>query len=388
MRGIAAVVVVLFHTSLVAQPSLETSKTGDVWWWIADSPLKLATAGAEAVLIFFVLSGLVVAIPAFRTGFSWLKYYPSRIIRLYVPSIAALAFGALLIILVPRAASAVTKGFWAYDTNARSVPPLTLLADFSLFKAGNGVDNVLWSLRWEVIFSLLLPLFVFLAVKVRRFWIVAIALCLAVTATGTGAHLDPRLYLPVFFIGTLMALHLTEIQDWSRQRSRGFWISALVASLLFLIGSHTLSFLFPTASIVGHILTALVATGASGLILCAIGFSAVRNTLNRRVPQFLGRISFSLYLVHVPILATLAYFLGDQLWWIVAVVGIPLSVGVAVLFLKFIEGPSQKLARFVGGKLAGLRTPAEVPEPERVRPKHPENRPVGVGARAEVGASK
>lgn len=384
MRGIAAVVVVLFHTSLVAQPYLETHTVGDVWWWIADSPLKILTAGPEAVLIFFVLSGLVVALPAFRKGFRWLKYYPSRVLRLYIPSVAALMFAALLIIFIPRHASAVTPGMWTSTTNARSVPLLTFLADTSLMKVGNGVDNVLWSLRWEVFFSLLLPLFVFLAVKVRRFWVIAIGLCIIVSGTGDTTHVDPRLYLPVFFIGTLMALHLGEIQEWSRQRGRTFWISTLVVSLFFLIASHIFLFAIPSASVGGHILNALVGAGAAGSILCAIGFPAIRNTLRRRVPQFLGRISFSLYLVHVPIIATLAYFLGEQMWWLVALIGIPLSVGVAVLFFRFVEGPSQRLARFVGGKLAALRTPATTDEPEHVvRPKHPENRPASSGISTE-----
>jgi peptidoglycan/LPS O-acetylase OafA/YrhL len=389
MRGIAAVVVVLFHTSLVAQPYLQPTTVGSTWWWIADTPLKLFTAGAEAVLIFFVLSGLVVALPAFKKGYRWLKYYPTRIIRLYVPSVVALIFGAALILLVHRSGSAAVSGYWAYDTNARSVPPMTFLADLSLMKAGNGVDNVLWSLRWEIFFSLLLPLFVFLALKVRRFWLIAIVACLAVTATGTGAHLDPRLYLPVFFIGTLMALHIKEIKEWAQKRSRAFWIAAFAASCLALIGSHTLTFLFPTASIVGHILTGMVGAGASGLIFCAIGFPGFRNFLNTRFSQFFGKISFSLYLVHVPIIATLTYFLGEQLWWIVAVVGIPLSIGVAVLFFQFVEKPSQKFAHFVGAKFAGLRTPTPQPETQPVsRPDRPASTPVSTGIPAEANAAR
>ena len=47
--------------------------------------------------------------------------------------------------------------------------------------------------------------------------------------------------------------------------------------------------------------------GAVGLVAAAVGSGWWRRMLERRVPQFLGRISFSLYLVHVPVLLALAF---------------------------------------------------------------------------------
>ena len=85
LRGIAALIVVIFHLSLIAQPFLDTGHTGDAWWWISDTPLRIATDGTQAVLLFFVLSGLVVALPVLRQGFtkfSWKKYFASRFLRL------------------------------------------------------------------------------------------------------------------------------------------------------------------------------------------------------------------------------------------------------------------------------------------------------------------
>src|SRR5690606_25618282 len=48
MRGIAAMIVVIYHLSLVARPYLETGTVGDAWWWLTRTPLKLFTAGTEA----------------------------------------------------------------------------------------------------------------------------------------------------------------------------------------------------------------------------------------------------------------------------------------------------------------------------------------------------
>lgn len=45
------------------------------------SPLHVVWLGAEAVFLFFVLSGFVLVKAATRPEFSWPAYYPSRIVR-------------------------------------------------------------------------------------------------------------------------------------------------------------------------------------------------------------------------------------------------------------------------------------------------------------------
>jgi peptidoglycan/LPS O-acetylase OafA/YrhL len=363
LRGIAALVVVVFHLSLIAQPFLDTKSTGDAWWWISETPLRLATDGTQAVLLFFVLSGLVVALPALRKGFAWKKYFASRFLRLYIPAWGALMLAAGLIFCIPRVSSNVTSNFWLSNTNAKSLPPLTLLLDATLMKAGNGADNVLWSLRWEIAFSLLLPLFVLAALLIRRswtLWMIAIVGCVALTI-GDPNHADGFFYLPIFFVGTLMASRLEAIQDWSRRRGRRFWMTALGVSLFFMVASQVFSFAASPSSFAGGLLWSLVGLGAAGIILCAIGFEPVRAFLNRRITQFLGRISFSLYLIHVPIIATLAFVLGDAQWWLVGLIGLPLSIGVATVFHRYVEVPSQRLAHRVGTR--AVRPRVLVPAP-------------------------
>jgi peptidoglycan/LPS O-acetylase OafA/YrhL len=359
---------VIFHLSLIAQPFLDTNSTGDAWWWMSETPLRLATDGTQAVLLFFVLSGLVVALPALRAGFtkfSWKKYFGSRFLRLYIPAWGALALAAILIFCIPRMSSNVTSNYWLDNTNAKHIQFWTLIQDATLMKVGNAADNVLWSLRWEIIFSLLLPLFVLAAVLIKRSWIafaLAMAGCVALTI-GDPNHANAAFYLPVFMMGTLMAARLDAIQEWSKRRSRKFWITALSASLFFMVASQVFSFAAPASSVIGGLLWSLVGLGAAGIILCAIGFASFEGFLNRRPNQFLGRISFSLYLIHVPIIATLAYALGDAQWWLVGIIGIPLSLGAATVFHRFVEVPSQRLAHRVGARVARPRVAPAVPVP-------------------------
>jgi peptidoglycan/LPS O-acetylase OafA/YrhL len=351
---------VIFHLSLIAQPFLDTNSTGDAWWWLSETPLRLATDGTQAVLLFFVLSGLVVALPALRAGFtkfSWKKYFASRFLRLYIPAWGALVLASILIFCIPRASINVTSNYWLDDTNAKHVQFLTFLQNATLMKVGNATDNVLWSLRWEIIFSVLLPLFVLAAIAIKRSWIafgLTMAGCVALTI-GDPNHADAWFYLPVFLMGTLLASRLDEIQIWSAQRSKRFWIAAFSTSLFFLVASQIFSFAAPASSIAGGLLWSLVGLGAAGIILCAIGFGSFAWFLNTRPSQYLGRISFSLYLIHVPIVATLAFTLGDAQWWLVGMIGLPLSIGAATLFHRYVEVPSMNLAHWVGARAVAGR---------------------------------
>ena len=97
LRGLAAFVVVLHHITLIATPLIQpaagtTAPLFGLWWWLENTPLKLLSAGRESVLVFFVLSGVVVVLPALkRVDFSWPGLIASRLIRLLLPAWAAIA---------------------------------------------------------------------------------------------------------------------------------------------------------------------------------------------------------------------------------------------------------------------------------------------------------
>ncbi len=348
MRGVAAFVVLIHHLSLVARPYLDTGQVGDAWWWLDQTPFKLASAGTEAVLLFFVLSGLVVALPAVRSLFSWRQYYISRLLRLYLPVWAALAFAALLIALIPRQSWAVTNGTWITDANATSVTVPQLMSEASLWRVSYDIDNVLWSLRWELVFSLTLPLFVALALLLRRLWLPAAVIACALTVIGRVAGVDALLFLPVFFLGTLMAVHLRRLRRWAAGRSGIFWVAIIVAALLLLILSYLLRFAVPTETRGNALLWGLAGVGAAGLILAALGSPRLAKALSRPIPQWLGRISFSLYLVHVPVIASLAFLLGDARWPLVVGLGVPLCLAIGWLFFRVAERPAHRLAKRAG----------------------------------------
>ena len=361
MRGVAAFIVVLYHLSLVARPFLDTGTTGDAWWWLTQTPLKIFTAGTEAVLVFFVLSGLVVALPALRSGFSWASFYASRAARLYLPVWGALVMAAVLIAAIPRDAASVTPGSWTINANATSTPLGQLLSEASLWRASYDINNVLWSLRWELIFSIALPAFVGIALLVRRHAIAAAVVAGVMTIAGRVIDNDALVYLPVFLIGTLMAVRLADLQRWAARRGPVFWAVVSIGSLVLMTASFLLRFAVPAGSQGSAVVWGFAGVGAAGLIVVALGSPAVRSALSTPVAQWLGTTSFSLYLVHVPVIATITFIVGDELWWLVALVSVPVSLLVGWLFFLLVERPSHRLAQRLGRLFASRREPSPVP---------------------------
>lgn len=99
----------------------------------------------------------------------------------------------------------------------------------------------------------------------------------------------------------------------------------------------------------------LAGVGAIGVVVLAIGSPLARRVLETRWSQWLGRVSFSLYLVHVPVITALGYLLGERRWWLVILLALPASLLLSALFHRVVEVPTHRLARGVGRRMARLR---------------------------------
>lgn len=350
LRGVAAFVVVLHHVLLVAQPVAQPPgepAPWSVWWWLERTPLKLLTAGHEAVVVFFVLSGVVVVLPALRrVDFSWPGLVASRVVRLLLPAWAAIVFASVLLVAVPRTPERVTGGSWLAGQVQSDWRWQRLVVEYSLMSGSVHYNNVLWTLRWEFLFSLLLPGFVVVAVVLRRWWLPTGLLAVGLGVAGTVGDIQALQYLPVFFLGTLIAVRLRSIEGWSEARSAKRVLAVLLpASALLLVLGFLLAPVVRQGTDGNHALIGLQVLGAVGIVICAGAATSFRRFLEGRLPQFLGRISFSLYLVHLPVLVTLTWLLGDWNWPVAAAIGVPLALITGWAFFRLVEKPLHKVAR-------------------------------------------
>lgn len=361
LRGIAAVVVLLHHSLLLvpalAAPYYETHGVGQVgsWeWWLVETPLHLIWEGKAAVYVFFVLSGIVLTLPVLKTTrFSWRAFYPQRLIRLYLPVWAAVVFGVLTMELVRR--SGDTGSLWLRE-RLTTVTPGTFIKDMTLVLGNGGLVSPLWSLRWEILFSIALPLFVWAAAKWTNLNVAKIVLCLVVVAAGGVLQNSVLLYLPMFLTGAVIATGMPALRRVSqvggRSRFAGLvWGAAFGVGLLLMTSHWVAQGLGVPVAVVDSTSGPMLA-GACIIVVSAIFWAPVSNFLTKSAVQWLGRISFSLYLVHEPIVVASGYLFGPSHVWLAILCAIPVAVLAGWLFYQFVEKPSHRLAKAVRARMS------------------------------------
>jgi len=288
----------------------------------------LPLAGNYSVCVFFALSGYVLASSFRRTELGALALTIKRALRLGIPILAVTLFAWALAasgLIFNSQAHEVIQSWWL----GRQTPPMggigTALRD-GLYGALLGLpdatafDSSLWTMSIEFAGSLLL-IAVFAGIRpFRRYGGSDTALAIVFLILGL---LGAFLYLCLFAFGA--ALSLSRLRERLEQLPGLGWAMAALLVLGILLGTlpyadrpwiDWLAAHAPVTAQTGwqaddgpfrgiadrnfwH------AVGALMTLIAADNWRPLRNLLERRVPQFLGRISFPLYLLHVPILLSL-----------------------------------------------------------------------------------
>lgn len=360
LRGAAAFAVLLWHTTASSlYPFLLGSRFApvDSFWYnaIMYSPLRIFSAGPEAVWLFFVLSGFVLSRSAARTDYRWDAYYPSRLIRLYLPIIAAVLLTALTFVVFPREVTASNNAFVGGLPTDYSVG--LMFRDITLLTGTTSANVPLWSLQWEVLFSILLPVYVLLARIVPKTAMGVSVLLIVASAWTESLFL---LYMPMFLIGSVVGFHWEAIADRFRivadrgVRSILIGTVGVVLAVCLITSSYTFNSFISQQSGIGatvttNAFTVLKLTGILLLLALALTFPPLRAVLRWRPLVALGTISFSLYLTHGPIAIGLAFVMGPGI--LTTITQIVLSMAVAVGFYFAVERWAHRLARTVARRI-------------------------------------
>jgi peptidoglycan/LPS O-acetylase OafA/YrhL len=352
LRGLAAVVVVLHHFRFLVEtntpPTLATSR------FLFDLVTPL---GTEAVILFFVLSGFVLSLPA-TNGRP--QTYPifviRRVFRIYVPYLAALIVsvaGAYWLHGIVTA-SWWFHQFWSEPVNWRLVGQHFLF--LGVFDE-NQFDPPMWSLIQEMRISLIFPFLCALVLRLKNKWSFLIAGGLTFTsilAEKLPFHVDPLVadtfqYAGIFVLGIFLAREKSRLGAWFHDRRRLPRIMIGAAFLfLFLFAGPLLT---KEAGSVRHhasvcISNWITALGAGGLMMISLNWGSWKRTLHWRPIHFLGETSYSLYLWHFVVLLYCVHLLYGKapLWAILCLVFV-LSIFVSWISYQWIELPSIHLGR-------------------------------------------
>jgi peptidoglycan/LPS O-acetylase OafA/YrhL len=370
LRGLAALIVMVNHSLLATIPLLAGPYSfgpgpprGTLQWWLMYSPLHVLWGGGEAVVVFFVLSGFVLSLPSARGGHGVraISYYPSRFVRLYLPVWGALAFAALMHVVAIGSAPWSSEGDWWLSAFHEPLSLQAVREDAGLLSAHTGhmaLLPVLWSLRWEVLFSLALPPLLTIAVRALRTRLSCALLMSACAAAllwhGSSVYL---LELPPFAMGVALAFRHADIAQLARTLARRTWWSAPAKLLLGAACVCALSadwwLVRSTPQRQTGTAALLVAVGATLTVLAALTLRPFESFLCSRAMAWTGRRSYSLYLVHCPIVVALAIATGVSFspgYFVAAVV---LSLAAAAVFHRLVEAPAHRFARRVAHATGG-----------------------------------
>ncbi|MEZ2293111.1 acyltransferase family protein [Variovorax sp. RCC_210] len=286
LRGWAALIVVAYHITLMI-------------WGELHPPFKLLVLdGPFAVYIFFALSGYVLSVANFRGSSKRevfdmaLRRYPRLTIPIF--AISALALSMMLLdVFANPAASKVLGTEWWLGIFYTFDPGLFDMLYYSLwvvFFGGNAYwyNSSLWTMPTEMIGSLLIFAFLLIAGRSSLLRLLGHALFIGICW-----------WLKSFMLAMALGVAIAHfVQSGAHQRLKnstfGFWCSwILLAAGLFGAGQRTDTY----------------ASVSSGFSAAAVVYAVMINAPMQRAlslpfSQWLGKLSFSLYLVHILVICS------------------------------------------------------------------------------------
>ncbi len=319
---------------------------------------NLLPSGFIGVDIFFVISGFLITKIILKEiddkSFSFANFYLRRILRI-LPAL----FLMLLVSFIFATLILSTKDMIWF---ARSLHYSSLqISNFffqratDYFNLDNNFEPLLhtWSLAVEEQFYILMPLILFILWRFKKdknlaFWVILILSLTSLFLSQLLISYDRKIAffsLPSRFwelgIGCLLAFDKINLSSFRHRKILSLiGLASVFASAFFVDDSYFPGFvaLFPCL-------------GASLLILNQGEKNFVSKILSNNILVFIGKISYSLYLWHLPMIMIYKKYQGvASLGVIESLILILILIVVATISWKFVEIPFRKKYSFLANK--------------------------------------
>lgn len=367
LRGLAAAIVVFDHFSYLLPVGLHEA--------IEHSPLKVLVNGHQAVVLFFVLSGFVLTLPYTRPSpLRYRDFLLKRLCRIYLPYLAALTLSLLADLCAPHLhgelSSMPGSNRWIDQTWSQPISFGAVLQHilFIGHYPTAQFNAAFWSLVYEMRISLAFPFIAWAVLRWRFTQSIAAALLLWVTSVLLNhfgpflLHADPdlvgdaasTLFYAVFFVfGVLLAKNLARADTWFVGLT-GPQVAAFAVASILCFGYAAP--LLPQRHLVSGTTDICTSLGTLGFIVLAVNFDPVQRFLTSRAIHHLGKVSYSLYLMHGTVLFLLIHTLFGRVPLIVLfALYLGLTLAATEVFHRLVELPTMHLGR----RLTASRRPVK-----------------------------
>lgn len=288
------------------------------------------TAGNEAVVLFFVLSGFVLTLAYNKSiQFDYLSYCKKRLFRIYPAYYLSISIMLLI---------AIMNGQFNYSF-------IYITRNILLFTQTDYLDTLnspSWSLAYELIISItVLPIFWYFK-RYRLIWWILIGGILFCAYTDYFIHVpsitkqfpivNPLLGVPYYAISFLMGVLICEYRDQLNK----YVTTAIIPIYIILFFNFYFSYQYGSLT--------LVSLGSAGIVAAAVNNDKIKSLLENKILLFYGKISYSFYILHAVILEIIKDYLPANLHPKILFAFI-LSTIISYFSYKYIEQSSLKLIK-------------------------------------------
>ena len=291
VRGVAALFVLMSHTLAFLNWSMSIQ-------WIFWVPFfSILFSGKQAVCMFFVLSGYILSRPFIKNEgdpapkkINIITFYIRRFIRIWPPWFAVFlaSIVAKKYFFSPEKTQPEMtdwiKMFWQHSLVFKDYLKQCLFLEHDSTKQLLNQD---WSLGIELKGSILIPLFILM----RKRYFAYFAMAGAVFFLNTG----PR-YIS-FMIGVMLASNLDFLIGKVNCMKLVQRVFLLIIGLVLYQAHDFFANMLPNEVLVQKLAWVLSSFGCAVLLVLIFCSKSAQSFLNLKIMTFIGKISFSLYLV-------------------------------------------------------------------------------------------
>ncbi|MFC4262689.1 acyltransferase family protein [Ferruginibacter yonginensis] len=291
LRGVASLLVVLFHTTSLIKESIHLNFIGGFFLF-----------GGAGVDIFFVLSGFIIAYSSQQLHYknnSFTSFLKRRFVRVFPVYWVIITLLLALQIMLPT-----------FYNNQYNLNASNLLSTFLLLPQHTMLNGVSWTLSYEIFFYILFSLS-FLIPNKKVLTVISVlylAIIILLPLMGFINHSSWYyfVFFPMnieFFMGIAIAVFMKKI---SLNLGK---ILVLLGTILFLCAGVLYN---NDIALVAGFFNRVIFFGVPSFFIIAgvVRLEQQKQIKTNRILNSLGTASYSLYLIHLPIIAAFLKLTG------------------------------------------------------------------------------